>query len=88
MVKHFTVRDFASKHRRSDETIRRWISAGKIYPAPTFDGYQYLIHPSAQKITNYDRLNPTVLLSKDCKLLKRIKTDGKKQNNKKRTLTT
>ncbi|HGN3509068.1 TPA: excisionase, partial [Providencia stuartii] len=33
-----TVREFAKKHRRSDETIRRWISAGKIYPAPTFDG--------------------------------------------------
>ncbi|MDE5307281.1 excisionase [Providencia stuartii] len=59
------------KHRRSDETIRRWISAGKIYPAPTFDGYQYLIHPSAQKITNYENLNPSILLNKNCKLLKK-----------------
>ncbi|HHR6053091.1 TPA: excisionase [Providencia alcalifaciens] len=88
MVKYFTVRDFANKHRRSDETIRRWISAGKIYPAPIFDGYQYLIPPLAQKINNYDRLNPTILLSKDSKLLKRIKTDGKKPSPQKRTSTT
>ncbi|MEX9566238.1 excisionase [Providencia vermicola] len=83
-----TVREFAKKHRRSYETIRRWISAGKIYPAPTFDGYQYLIHPSAQKITNYENLNPSILLNKNCKLLKRIETDGKKQKSQKRSPTT
>ncbi|MEX6224734.1 excisionase [Providencia huaxiensis] len=88
MVRHFTVREFASKHRRSDETVRRWISAGKIYPAPTFDGYQYLIHPSAQKITNYEKLNSTISLNNNCKLLKRIETDGKKQKSQKRTFTT
>lgn len=88
MVRHFTVREFASKHRRSDETVRRWINSGKIYPAPTFDGYQYLIHPSAQKITNYEKINPSILLNKSCKLLKRIETDGKKQKPQKRTLTT
>lgn len=83
-----TVREFAKKHRRSDETIRRWISSGKIYPAPKFDGYQYLIHPSAQKITNYEKLNPTTLLNRNCKLLKRIETDGKKQKPTKFTPTT
>lgn len=88
MVRYFTVREFASKHRRSDETVRRWISAGKIYPSPSFDGYQYLIHPSAQKISNYEKINPTILLNNNCKLLKRIETDGKKQKTKKRTFTT
>lgn len=88
MVRHFTVREFASKHRRSDETVRRWISAGKIYPAPIFDGYQYLIHPSAQKITNYEKLNSTISLNNNCKLLKRIETDGKKQKSQKCTFTT
>ncbi|MGB9096075.1 excisionase [Erwinia sp.] len=35
---------------RSQETLRRWNRAGKIYPAPTFDGYQYLVEENAVKI--------------------------------------
>ncbi|HCM62068.1 MAG TPA: hypothetical protein DIT05_05915 [Morganella sp. (in: Bacteria)] len=75
----FTVNEFAIKIGRGEETIRRWIRQGIIYPAPQFDGYQYRIPGNARKITNFERSNPSVLLKKECGLLKRIKADGKKQ---------
>lgn len=37
---------------RSMETLRRWVRAGKVYPAPDFDGYQYLVEEKAVKLTS------------------------------------
>ncbi|HAT3765880.1 TPA: hypothetical protein I8636_002504 [Morganella morganii] len=74
----FTVNEFAIKTGRGEETVRRWIRQGIIYPAPQFDGYQYRIPGNARKITNFEKLNPGILLKKESGLLKRIKTDGKK----------
>ncbi|HGE8281589.1 TPA: excisionase [Serratia marcescens] len=35
---------------RSHETVRRWIRAGKIYPAPVLDGREYLFDEQAVRI--------------------------------------
>lgn len=35
---------------RSHETVRRWIRAGRIYPAPVLDGREYLFDERAVKI--------------------------------------
>jgi len=37
---------------RSMETLRRWVRAGKVYPAPAFDGYQYLVEEKAVKLAS------------------------------------
>lgn len=82
----FTVNEFAIKTGRGEETVRRWIRQGIIYPAPQFDGYQYRIPRNARKITNFEKLNPSVLSKKESGLLKRIKADGKKSKyNKQRS---
>lgn len=77
--KLITVREFAVKTGRGEETVRRWIRCGIVYPAPQFDGYQYLIPANAKKITHFEKINPRVLLQTECGLLKRIGADGKKQ---------
>ncbi|AHK20712.1 excisionase [Yersinia similis] len=35
--------------KRCMETVRRWARAGMLYPAPEFDGYEYLIDSAAVK---------------------------------------
>lgn len=35
---------------RSHETVRRWIRAGKIFPAPVLDGREYLFDEWAERI--------------------------------------
>lgn len=75
----FTVNEFAIKTGRGEETVRRWIRQGIIYPAPQFDGYQYRIPDGARKITKQEKSDSSVLSKKKSGLSKRIKADGKKQ---------
>ncbi|SPZ65411.1 Excisionase-like protein [Serratia quinivorans] len=43
---------------RSHETVRRWIRAGKIYPAPELDGREYLFDERAVKIDPQNQRAP------------------------------
>lgn len=74
MPKLLTLGEWNSRlpRPRSKETVRRWIRAGKIYPAPVLDGREYLFDERAEKI---DPLNPRGKINS---LLSRI-TNGKDQ---------
>jgi predicted site-specific integrase-resolvase len=68
-----TLKEWNSRQPRpkSAETVRRWVRAGKIYPAPELDGREYLFDDRAIKI------NPSNLPKQSAKqLLDRIR-DGK-----------
>lgn len=55
--KKLTLKEWNSRlpRPRSEETVRRWIRAGKIYPAPVLDGREYLFDENAVRI---DLQNP------------------------------
>ncbi|WP_447880101.1 excisionase [Serratia fonticola] len=72
-IKYITLKEWNSRQPRpkSVETVRRWVRAGKIYPAPQLDGREYLFDDRAIKI------NPNNLPKQSTKqLLDRIR-DGK-----------
>ncbi|WP_199062157.1 excisionase [Serratia sp. ASV30] len=50
--KKLTLREWNSRlpRPRSEETVRRWIRAGRIYPAPVIDGREYLFDEYAVRI--------------------------------------
>lgn len=52
MAKKLTLKEWNNllPRPRSLETVRRWIRAGKIYPAPVLDGREYLFDESAVRI--------------------------------------
>lgn len=73
--KKLTLKEWNSRlpRPRSEETVRRWVRAGKIYPAPVLDGREYLFDENAVRI---DPQNPQV------SLLSRIRSDqGKPLSN-------
>ncbi|MDQ9124977.1 excisionase [Serratia fonticola] len=51
-IKFITLKEWNSRlpRPRSEETVRRWVRAGKIYPAPILDGREYLFDDRAIKI--------------------------------------
>ncbi|WP_337261249.1 MULTISPECIES: excisionase [unclassified Serratia (in: enterobacteria)] len=52
MAKKLTLKEWNNllPRPRSLETVRRWIRAGKIYPAPVLDGREYLFDENAVRI--------------------------------------
>jgi predicted site-specific integrase-resolvase len=66
--KKLTLKEWNSRlpRPRSEETVRRWVRAGKIYPAPVLDGREYLFDENAVRI---DPQNPRA------SLLSRIRSD-------------
>jgi len=52
MAKKLTLKEWNNllPRPRSLETVRRWVRAGKIYPAPVLDGREYLVDESAVRI--------------------------------------
>ncbi|NBJ34406.1 excisionase [Serratia fonticola] len=69
--KKLTLREWNSRlpRPRSEETVRRWVRAGKIYPVPVLDGREYLFDENAVRI---DPQNPRA------SLLSRIHVDQEK----------
>lgn len=61
MPKKLTLKEWNSRlpRPRSEETVRRWIRAGKIHPAPVLDGREYLFDENAVRI---DLQNPRASL--------------------------
>ncbi|EBW7999810.1 excisionase [Salmonella enterica subsp. enterica serovar Mgulani] len=50
--KQLTLKEWNSRlpRPRSEETVRRWVREGKIYPAPVKDGREYLFDENAVRI--------------------------------------
>ncbi|WP_419235844.1 excisionase [Serratia fonticola] len=59
--KKLTLREWNSRlpRPRSEETVRRWVRAGKIYPVPVLDGREYFFDENAVRI---DPQNPRASL--------------------------
>lgn len=62
---------------RSHETVRRWIRAGKIFPAPVLDGREYLFDERAVRIDTK--------CSQTSELLQRIKNGTNQKPRKARS---
>lgn len=60
-----TIRQWNERQpiKRSEETIRRLIRSGKIWPAPEKDGKEWLLSENARRIDG-KRSKPGVLLSR------------------------
>jgi len=57
MSRLITLREWNARQPlpRGMEQVRRWVRAGRLYPAPILDGREYLIEEDAVKI---DPKNP------------------------------
>ncbi len=60
--KLLTLKEWNSRlpRPRSEETVRRWIRKGIIYPAPVKDGREYLFNENAVRI-NMQKTGTTLL---------------------------
>lgn len=69
--KKLTLKEWNSRlpHPRSEETVRRWVREGKIYPAPVKDGREYLFDENSVRINEQKNRTP---------LLERIHNDQRK----------
>lgn len=69
--KKLTLKEWNSRlpRPRSEETVRRWVREGKIYPAPVKDGREYLFDENSVRINEQKKRTP---------LLERIHNDQRK----------
>lgn len=69
--KKLTLKEWNSRlpRPRSEETVRRWVREGKIYPAPVKDGREYLFDENSVRINKQKNRTP---------LLERIHNDQRK----------
>ncbi|CAH6155601.1 MULTISPECIES: excisionase [Enterobacteriaceae] len=69
--KKLTLKEWNSRlpRPRSEETVRRWVREGKIYPAPVKDGREYLFDENSVRINEQKNRTP---------LLERIHNDQRK----------
>ena len=69
--KKLTLKEWNSRlpRPRSEETVRRWVREGKIYPAPVKDGREYLFDENSVRINEQKDRTP---------LLERIHNDQRK----------